>query len=631
MSGICGIWRRGNPAGIADVLASITEGLSLAGPEKTACKVDQGAALGVSARFGAQQICETPRTLLACDADLLNEAELQEELGYREPASHGGAEVATLLALLYERYGCGFVERLRGSFSVIVWDRLNRKLVAAIDGFGMNRLVYYNDGKLLLVGSRVDALVRCGEIDRNVNPRAIANVLNFSVNLGPGTIFTKVQRLLPGTMLIASEGQVRIERYWDMQYGTGSDFNEKRLSRKLESVVEAAVAVHARGGIPFQQTGAFLSGGTDSSTVVGMMSRMGEGPPKAFSIGFQEQPFNELGYAEIAAKRFAAEHHTYLVGPEDCFSALPQMVRYFDEPFGNSSAIPTYFCARLAAQTGVKMLLAGDGGDELFGGNERYATDKIFQVYHSIPNLLRRSLLEPLLQRMPFKGGLPGKARGYARRANMSPIERLLSFQFLAMHAAAEVFEPGFYQKLAGYSITEIPSRYFAEASAQDDLDRLLYVDVKVTLGDSDLPKVTQMCELAGIQVRFPFLDRSVAAFSGCIPARLKVKGFEKRYLFKRAFRELLPIEIIKKKKHGFGIPVSTWLKTDPKFRELSRDILLSRRAFDRSYFRREFVEDLFRKHEEDQSAYYGDTLWTFLTLELWHRQIVDQPAVVAI
>jgi asparagine synthase (glutamine-hydrolysing) len=156
-------------------------------------------------------------------------------------------------------------------------------------------------------------------------------------------------------------------------------------------------------------------------------------------------------------------------------------------------------------------------------------------------------------------------------------------------------------------------------------------VDVKVTLGDSDLPKVTRMCELAGVQVRFPFLDRSVATFSGCIPASLKVKRFEKRYLFKRAFRNLLPIEIIKKKKHGFGIPVSTWLKTDPKFRELARDTLLSRRAFDRNYFRRQFIEDLFKKHEEDQSPYYGDTLWTFLTLELWHRQIVDQPARVTV
>jgi len=361
-----------------------------------------------------------------------------------------------------------------------------------------------------------------------------------------------------------------------------------------------------------------------------MMSRMGQGAPRAFSIGFQEQPFNELGYAEIAAKRFGAEHHTYLVGPEDCFAALPQMVRSFDEPFGNSSAIPTYFCARLAAEAGVKVLLAGDGGDELFGGNERYATDKIFQAYHSIPGPLRKGLIEPLLRLAPFEGGLPGRAHRYVRRANMDPIARLLSFQFLATHAREEVFEAGFLQMLSGYSITDIASHYYATAPAKDSLDRILYTDVKITLGDSDLPKVTRMCELAGMQVRFPFLDRSVADFSGCIPAKLKVKGFEKRYLFKRAFRNLLPAEIIAKKKHGFGIPVSTWLKSDPKFRELAHDVLLSRRAFERNYFRRPFIEELFRKHQTDESPYYGDTLWTFLTLELWHRQTVDQPAGVA-
>ena len=169
------------------------------------------------------------------------------------------------------------------------------------------------------------------------------------------------------------------------------------------------------------------------------------------------------------------------------------------------------------------------------------------------------------------------------------------------------------------------------QAPARDHLDRLLYLDVKITLGDSDLPKVTQMCELAGIQARFPFLDRSLAEFSGRISPRFKVRGFQKRYLFKRAFRKLLPIEIIHKKKHGFGIPVATWMKSDPRMRELSRDILLSRRAFERGYFRRKFIEDLFRKHEEEGSTYYGDALWTFLVLELWHRQFIDEPVRIAV
>jgi asparagine synthase (glutamine-hydrolysing) len=176
-----------------------------------------------------------------------------------------------------------------------------------------------------------------------------------------------------------------------------------------------------------------------------------------------------------------------------------------------------------------------------------------------------------------------------------------------------------------------VPSRYYRTAPAADHLDRLLYVDVKITLGDSDLPKVTCMSEMAGIQVRFPFLDRSVAEFSGRIPAGLKMKGFEKRYLFKRAFRNLLPPEVIRKKKHGFGIPVSSWLKSDPRLRELARDTLLSTCAFERGYFRRRFIEDLFQKYEADESTYYGDTVWTFLVLELWHRQFADQRTAVTV
>ncbi len=285
------------------------------------------------------------------------------------------------------------------------------------------------------------------------------------------------------------------------------------------------------------------------------MSRMKRGPVKAFSIGFEEQPFNELGYAEIAAKKFHAEHYTYLVGPRDCCDALPQMVRYFDEPFGNSSAIATYFCSRLAAQHGVKVLLAGDGGDELFGGNERYATDKLFDAYRRLPVIFRKGMIEPALAKLPVKGGIAGRARRYIRRANLSPMDRYLSYQFLKTHPIADVFESDFLESLGTYSIIDVPADHYSKAPARDHLDRLLYVDMKITLADNDLPKVTCMSELAGIQARFPFLHRPVAEFSGRVPARLKVKGFQKRYLFKRAFRNLLPPEIIQKEETGIRHP----------------------------------------------------------------------------
>jgi asparagine synthase (glutamine-hydrolysing) len=603
MSGICGIWRKHDGLRVAETLPAISRGLALTARERLEQRSETEGGVALCSGSDRQQIFENERVLLVSDAERYS---------------------AATLAAQYERGGIAFVETLEGGFSVVLWDRRERKLLAAVDGFGINRLVYFEDAKTFAVASRIDGLLRVPGFHPEVNPRGIANFLNFGVNLAPGTILRGVLRVPPGSTLLAGKGATRVDRYWDMRYGIGGERNEARLSQQLEETVERAVAANCQG-LDFSRTGAYLSGGTDSSTVVGMMSRLGRGPVNTFSIGFEEERFNELNYAEITAKKFQAKHHTYLVSAADCFEALPRMVRYFDEPFANSSAIPTYFCGRLAAQHGVTTLLSGDGGDELFGGNERYMTDKVFQAYHAIPRVLRKGLIEPLLKVTPMEGPL-GMPLRYVRRSNLHGYERFYSYNLLCAHAPEEVFRKDFLAVLDGYSVLDVPAQYYNSAPARDHLDRLLYLDVKITLGDSDLPKVTRMSELAGILTRFPLLDRSVAEFSGRIPVRLKVKGFDKRYLFKRAFRNLLPEEVLRKKKHGFGIPVATWLKTDPRLREYSRDVLFSARATQRGYFRREFLDELIRKHEADESTYYGDTLWSFFVLELWHQQFMDVP-----
>jgi asparagine synthase (glutamine-hydrolysing) len=621
MSGISGAWRKNEPPRIATTVAALNAGLSFSPGDRAEVETlpEAGAGVGVQARFDGQETFRNERVLLACDAELVNEAELRRSLGI----DHGLQGHGALLAALYERHGVRFVDGLRGAFSVILWDVVEHRLVAAIDGFGIKRLSWYEDNDVVLVATRTDVL-RAVVPSLSISPRAIANILNFSSDLGPETIFTGVRRLAPGTVLVASNAQVRTESYWDMRYGVGPNAAEQDLSRELESLLQQSVSSHCAAS-PGAGLGAFLSGGTDSSTVVGLMTRVLGAPVKAFSIGFEEPGFSELEFADIAARAFASEHHKYLVTASDCLSAIPDIVRAFDEPFGNSSAVPTYFCARLAAENGVTTLVAGDGGDELFGGNERYATDKIFESYFAIPQWLRAGVIEPVLG-LPIPGPLARKPRGYVRRAHMRGVERMLSFQFLRTHAFREVFEGDFLRTLGEYSVLDTPSRHYAGAAARDHLDRLLYVDMKITLADNDLPKVTCMSELAGVRDRFPFLDRSVAEFSGRVPARLKVKGFEKRYLFKQAFRNLLPAQIIRKKKHGFGIPVALWMRTDPRMRELAHDTLLSERAFGRGYFRRPFIEDLFRRHDAGAGTYYGDIIWTFLMLELWHRRI-EEPA----
>ena len=621
MSGICAVWRKDDPRSSGHTLAQMTPGLRVVAPERVTTKQEGAVALGVSSRFGSEQIYGNGRVTLACDADLCRENELIEAAG-GFAADQPEQQTAALLLRLYERFGCDFVGRLRGAFSVILWDSTEHILLAAVDGFGIKRLAYYHDSEKVMVATRIGALAAAGEVAPAVNPRAIANILNFTTSLGPETVLANVSRVLPGEMLVASMTGVRTRRYWDMRYGVGQETSEKRLAEEMEAVVERSVADHCKND-PAETLGAFLSGGTDSSTVVGMMDRIGRRPVTAYSIGFEEEVFNELEYAVIAARKFGATHRTGLVGPRDCAAALPSILKAFDEPFANASAIPTYLCARLAAENGTKVLLAGDGGDELFGGNERYRIDRIFGIYHDIPQLVRKGMIEPALAILPGVSVLR-KAQSYVRRANIPALDRFFSYHFLCAHNRAEIFEPDFIASLGGYSILDVPAQYYREAPATAHLDRLLYVDVKMTLGDSDLPKVVCAAELAGVGVRFPFLDRDVAEFSGRVPARLKLKGFKKRYLFKRAFRNLLPPEVIRKKKHGFGIPVSSWLKSDPELRQLTWDTLFSARALNRGYFRQAFVEDLFRKYEADDSTYYGDNVWTLLMLELWHRQFVD-------
>ena len=621
MSGICAVWRKENPAATARTVRTLCAGLQLHSSEQASSETSQNVGIAVSARFAGQQFYSDQDVMVACDADLYNEHDLRAWLGGAAEPRRG---TAALAAALYRRCGNDFVERLRGGFAVILWDRRERRLLFAIDGFGIKRLAYADTPSGLFIASRITGLLQTGEVARDINAPAIPTVLNFSANLGPATVFKAISRVPPGTSICAGDRGLESRKYWDMSYNLSGRGNETELARGLEAAVEESVSVHSGAEDP-DAVGAFLSGGTDSSTILGMMTRIHRRPVHAFSIGFQEQEFDELEYAKIAARKFQSLHHTYRVSAQDCFEALPAIVRSFDEPFGNSSAIPTYFCAKLAAESGVRKLLAGDGGDELFAGNEWYLTDKVFEAYGRVPRILRKGLIEPLLAAAPFDVGLVRRGRGYIRRANMAPVQRILSFQFLMTHSPSDVFEGDFLRELGDYSICDIPSRHYAAAVARDHLDRLLYMDMKITLADSDLPKVTCMAELAGITARFPFLDRSVAAFSGRIPACLKVKRAQKRYLFKQAFRNLLPVETIQKKKHGFGIPVATWLKSDARMRELAHDVLLSARAFERGYFRRQFIEDLFQKHETEDSSYYGDTLWTFLALELWHRQHVDE------
>jgi len=553
--------------------------------------------------------------VLMADVDLTNLDEL--------PGTADGEGLAQCLERFHAQDDINFVSQLRGAFGIALWIPSRRQLVLAADRLGFRRLYYAVSDQGLAFGSRVKAPLALSELSREIDADAVYAYLNFGTVTAPQSIYRAVRRLAPGQILVWENGRVSLHQYWDVVY------SERRLDKS-----EAARAIYGQTaeavrqtltGLEAKDTGAFLSGGTDSSVVVGLVSRLTGERVRAFSIGFQEERYNELEYAELAARHFDAAHYSSIVTADESLQGLPDIVGAYDEPFGNNSALPAYLCARYAREAGVRVLLAGDGGDEIFGGNERYRREGILARYHRIPGLLRRGVIEPTVRRFSAEAaGLTGKARRYVERASAPNPDRFYSSEFFVSQNRQWLLDPGFLGRITADWPLRVARGHFVAAGRTAELNRLLHVDLKITLADNDLFKVARTAEAAGVGVRFPFLHHPLVEFMATIPASYKVRGTEKRHIFKRAFRDLLPEATLAKVKHGFGLPTSDWLKQHPGFRELGRDTLLSRRSLERGYFAAGAVEELFRLHEADHTPFYGDRLWVLLMLELWHQRHGD-------
>lgn len=549
--------------------------------------------------------------IVAGHLDLLNLDELRSETGRGAPQE--------VVAALYEREGRQAIRRLRGSFAVAVWDSANRRLMLAVDQVGMRRLYYAVTSEGLAFASGAGLLRGLAGLGLAPDATAVFDYLNFGYVPAPTSIYADVHRVEPGCLVTVEHGALTVSRYWDLAYAEQAlDLDE--AGRRTVQLSEAAVA-RALGSDGLKHTGAFLSGGTDSSTIVGLMTRLAGERVNAFSIGFHERRYDELGHAERAARHFGALHHVRRISAGQALEVLPELVEAYDEPFGNNSAIGTLLCARTARECGLTRLLAGDGGDEIFGGNERYATDAVFSRYGRIPRVVRRALLEPLLSVLPNGGATAlGKAQRYVRRASLPNPRRFYSYEFFFAQEGRGLLAPGFLSAVTPGVPWTVLERHFDRVTAGEELNRLLYLDMKLTIGDNDLLKVVRTADAAGLDVRFPFLDLPLVEFTTTWPGRFKVRGAEKRYLFKRAFRDLLPAETLAKPKHGFGIPTSLWLRTHPGFVDLVNDALLAPDAHVQTYFRPGALEELMRLHASDSTAFYGDIVWKVLMLELWHR-----------
>jgi asparagine synthase (glutamine-hydrolysing) len=532
--------------------------------------------------------------------------------------------IVNVLSRCYRAKGEDFLRELRGSFRLALWDSEKQKLLVAVDPFA-TRPMYYSCVKGLLVfAPRISCFSALCEISKEMDPNVVYFYLNHSFIPAPFTIFREIRRLEPGHYLCWQDGRITVSSYWDIQYDEDRSLTADAASCLVRAAVEKSVrSCFGAQSCDMQEIGAFLSGGTDSSTLVGLMTEVTGGRIRTFSVGFGEERYNEIHYARTAATHFNAEAHEYFVSADNALAILPLLAVYFDEPFGNSSAIPTYFCLHMAQQAGIRVMFAGDGGDELFAGNERYLEEKYFLPFDVLPISLQ-NISSNIASFFP--GVYPlRKIRRYIERAREPNPKRFFHYQLFLSEHAEDLFTGNFRTNLDRDFPLAIPQQHYQKVIAAAPLNRLLYMDLKMCIGDNDLFKVNRMAEALGVKVCYPYLDRGLAEITGKIRVGLKLKGFQKRYIFKRAFAKLLPEEILQKKKHGFGLPIAHWLRTHVGFREMARSLLFDPSALGRDYFQRNGLEKLLRQHDEEKSDFYGTFIWNLMMLELWHRNHKDK------
>lgn len=607
MSGICG-WLEPVPVGDADLplLAGMAGHLPYA--SRTQTDLHKGAAVagsgsddGVCARDGDRlaAIAGHPRWR---NADL---AELAHRDGH-----------ATALLEGYARHGEEVLTHLAGTFSLAILDSARQTAFLAIDRMGVGRLCFARtDAGGLAFGSSADCLRFHPHVDDGLSAQGVFNYLFHYVSPAPRTVYAAMEKLRAGHCLTWADGTSSVRRYWRIDYTADDSPDDAKLREQLVATMRDAVGRSVEG-TDLERTGAFLSGGLDSSTTSGLLAEHSPGAAKTFTIGFDLEGFDESGFAAITARHFQTDHTLYYVTPEDVYDLVPNIARRFDEPFGNSSAIPAFFCAKVAHDKGIDTMIAGDGGDELFCGNERYLEHRKYEWFQHLPTALRQFALTSA-RLAPDSIRTVRRGRNYLNFLDTPLPDRL--YYMVAQHGAdlSDYFEADFATIVDDDEPVRIARELYNATDANlDVVQRMMLMDQQLTLADNDLRKVEGACEMAGVRVRYPFLDDELVAFSGTVPAVLHTKSGVLRDFFKRSFRDFLPAEVISKQKHGFGLPTGHWLRDHLPLRILCEESIA---GFGERHVIRKDVADMLIEVLRDGSR--PDLLgmsWDIMIFELW-------------
>ena len=608
----------------AAVLERMCRVIAHRGPDdQGTMQTDDGANLGmrrlsiIDLAGGHQPIWnEDGSVSIVFNGEIYNYRELQPELEARghQFQTHSDTEV---IVHSYEEFGPDCVSTLRGMFAFAIWDAKRQSLFIARDRAGKKPLYYTltADG-VFVFGSELKSLLQHPAVRQEINPHAIDSYLTCGYVPDPLSILRGIRKLPPGHHLTFANGRVEVNCYWDFKYEPAE--NSRPLEDyldELRSLLAESVRLRLIADVPL---GAFLSGGVDSSTIVGLMARELSQPVKTFSIGFHEDSYNELKYARVAAQHFGTDHHEFVVTPDLC-EIVDDLAWFLDEPFADSSAIPTYMVSRLARQY-VTVVLSGDGGDELFAGYTRYVTDRRRSGFAALPRFVRRGLMAPLSRSLPHGA----RGRNYLHNIALDSLDRYLdSISIFTDLNKPLLYTDAFRDQLRRNGDEEaVPFRDFAErVTTGEQLDAMLYIDSKTYLPGDILTKVDRMSMAASLEARVPLLDHKLIEFVNSIPAHLKLNGLETKHIFKKAIRDLVPAEILDRPKQGFGVPVQEWINR--QLRERMHETLTEQRTRERGYLEPAYVQLLLDEHERGRRD-HSTQLWALFMLELWHRVVFE-------
>jgi asparagine synthase (glutamine-hydrolysing) len=589
------------------------------GPDDEGLYVGEGVALGmrrlsiIDLATGHQPVRNEDGTVwVVFNGEIYNFKELRRDLERRGHRFYTTSDTETIVHL-YEDHGADAVQYLRGMFAIAVWDARRHQLLLARDRLGIKPLFYARTPGGVAFASELKALLQVPGVDRRLSWPAISHLMTFQSTPATQSILEGVQKLdAAHRAVVTGTGQLTIDRYRDVSFEP-SRASEGDLVEELRELLSEAVRLHLRSDVPL---GAFLSGGIDSSAVVGAMTRLGAGPVKTFSIGFREAAYDELRHARHAAETWHTDHHELVVAPQS-LDLIEQIAWHLDEPFGDASAIPTFLVSRLAARH-VKVVLTGDGGDELFGGYDKYVVEQRERQYDRVPSAVRRTL--GAAGRL-LPDGTPGK-RFLRHLALEGPHRYLDASTVFRRDEQAHLFTPAAFERIR--RTDPLASALAALRGAPDGwLAALQHCDLRSYLPLDILVKVDRMTMAHSIEARPPLLDHRLVEFAARVPQDLKIRGTTTKYLFKQAVRGLVPDAIIDRRKQGFGVPLASWFRGP--LTGFVHDLLLSETSRRRGIFNPAYIEHLLRLNKRGRNL--DGQIWTLLSFEQWCRTFLDRPA----